>query len=60
METEIRVEPLLVPLTDAAAMLGIDVRTLRLAIEQKQIAAVEIGRRKLVLRSALTKLAGAE
>jgi hypothetical protein len=60
METGTQVEPLLVPLPDAAAMLGIDVRTLRLAIERKQIAAIEIGRRTLVLRTALTKLANAE
>lgn len=50
---------LLMPLPVAAKKLGVDVRTLRLAIERGQIPAVEIGRRKLVPRKALSRLASA-
>jgi len=57
MKTETGNEPILLPLPDAADVLGIDVRTLRLAIARHQIPAVEIGHRKMVPRTALMRLA---
>lgn len=49
-------EAALMPLTDAAEVLGIDVRTLQLAIARRQVPAVEIGHRKMVPRAALMRL----
>lgn len=49
-------EAALMPLTAAAEVLGIDVRTLQLAIARRQVPAVEIGHRKMVPRAALMRL----
>ena len=50
-------EPILVSRKDAAALLGLSLRTVDNLLAQGQLAARKIGRRTLILRSALERFA---
>jgi excisionase family DNA binding protein len=57
MNTESNSEPLFLSLPPAAAAIGVEVRTVRKAIDAGQLPARRIGKRLLISRRTIEKLA---
>jgi hypothetical protein len=57
MDTKHNETALFVSIPAAARRLGVSIRRLKLAIDLTQISAVQIGRRKVIPRRAIEKLA---